>query len=83
MDTVTFHFENIPEDSKYKVRLEARRFFSNKQKLTTVEAWFYEFCADIIIDRIFGDIEPKSSYIVDYKITMPKDKYVEFCLRWL
>lgn len=82
MDVVSFNFSNLPDDTRQHIRVTARKSYGYTRS-TPVEQWFTSFCQDVIITRIAGDTFPKSNYIVDYKFTMPKEKYVEFCLRWL
>ena len=82
MDVKVFHFKNLPEEVGFYIRVRANKSFGYT-KSTPLEQWFSDFCKDVIITRIHGEAWPKKYYITDYKIQMPNDKYVEFCLRWL
>ena len=82
MDVITFHFKKLPEKTQQLIRVDARKKHS-WTKFTPVEQWFRNFCTDVNIQKIYGEAWPQRYYIVDYKIGMPQEKYVEFCLTWL
>ena len=83
MDVKVFHFKNLPEETQHHIRIRAKKDFKYTWKSTPLEQWFSDFCKDVIITRIHGEAWPKKYYITDYKILMPKDKYVEFYLKWM
>ena len=82
MDVITFHFKKLPEKTQQLIRVDARKKHV-WAKFTPVKQWFLGFCPANVITKIHGTEGEKRHYIVDYKIQMPKDKYVEFCLTWL
>lgn len=88
MDVVTFDFKKLPAHTVNQIKSQLRKIHAYT-KSTPVERWFTDFSDKVVITRIYGEIYaygeslPPTMCITDYRITMPKDKYMEFCLRWL
>ena len=83
MDVVTFRFEQLSDECKRELRREAIRLFPKYDTIDRIETLFKTQYRSVDIRRVYNTAPSQSYIIADRIITMPKDKYVEFCLRWL
>lgn len=83
MDVKTFRFNQLPRECKRQMRREAIRLFPAYDVESRLENLFNMQYNGVEIRRIYG-IAPSQHYIItDLIITLSRDKYAEFCLRWM
>lgn len=83
MDVKTFRFNQLSWECKRQIQREAIRLFPAYDVDYRLENLFNSQYNSVEIRRVYSTAPIQKYIITDLIITLPKESYVEFCLRWL
>ena len=78
MDVKVFRWSRIPLLSRSKILYKDQSISNEKGNIQIIK----EFFQNNYDSKVIPTYE-KGMFITDYKIHMPRDRYVEFALTWL
>ena len=81
MDVITFKFKKLDYDKQRQIRRLANTNFNDNGGAARIRRWFEHEAAGVTVEFVRNSKFPE--YVDDYKITMSKENYVEFCLKWM
>ena len=81
MDVVVFKISSVKKESKKIMFLLANSSYDYTPKDSSMGRWLKNQYPSASIEYLY---ETKSSlFIKDHKVTMSRDDYTEFCLKWM